>query len=391
MAYNVKFVKGTAAGYAGLAAKDASTIYFITDTGALYVGETLVADKTDLSTVNTAIGTLASLDTTVKSDLVSAINEVLGKVDNAQTAGKVTITTASTPTDGYLKTYVISQGESEVGKIDIPKDLVVTSGEVVVNPDGQAAGTYIKLVIANQDAPLYINVKSLVDVYTAAKNAAQVQLAVSDTNEISATIVAGSIGTTELSAAVNTSLGKADSAVQSIVEGTTAGTIAVDGTDVKVHGLGSAAYAATTDFDASGAASAVLGSDDDAATANTVKGNRKAIAALQEAVGDGGSVATKISDAIDALDSTVSQTAGDDGVSATVVEEDGKLKSVSVAIAAGTYDANGAASNALDSAKSYADGLAKNYDASGAADTALTSAKKYTDDELSTALTWGSF
>ena len=43
---------------------------------------------------------------------------------------------------------------------------------------------------------------------------------------------------------------KADSAIQSVTEGATNGTIAVDGTDVAVHGLGSAAYAATTDFQA---------------------------------------------------------------------------------------------------------------------------------------------
>lgn len=47
----------------------------------------------------------------------------------------------------------------------------------------------------------------------------------------------------------------ADSAVQSVAEGSENGTISVDGTDVAVHGLGSAAYAQTTDFDVAGAAS----------------------------------------------------------------------------------------------------------------------------------------
>jgi hypothetical protein len=400
MAYNVKFSKGSLANYKALN-KDASTIYFITDTGALYLGETLIADATDLTDIEKAIGTLTSLDTTTKSDLVSAINEVLGKVNDATEADAVTLTVADTATDGYLKTYVLTQGTEEIGKIDIPKDLVVKSGEVVTNPEGQDEGTYIKLVIANQEAPLYINVKTLVDVYTAQKNATQIQLAVSDTNEISATIVAGSVGTTEiadkaitlakLSEELQTAISNANSAVQKIETGSTNGTISVDGTDVGVKGLGSAAYENKDTFDAAGAASAVLGTDDDDATTVTVKGNREAITALQEAVGDGGSVATKISDAIDALDSTVSQTAGDDGVSATVVEEDGKLKSVSVAIAAETYDTYGAASTAESNAKDYADGLASNYDATGSANTALTNAKAYTDSELSTALTWVEF
>ena len=41
---------------------------------------------------------------------------------------------------------------------------------------------------------------------------------------------------------------KADSAVQSVVSGTTNGTISVDGTDVAVKGLGSAAYTASTEY-----------------------------------------------------------------------------------------------------------------------------------------------
>ena len=69
---------------------------------------------------------------------------------------------ASVPTTGYLKTYELYQGNTLIGKIDIPKDLVVTSGEVVTNPTGQPAGTYIKLVIANQVEPVYINVADLV-------------------------------------------------------------------------------------------------------------------------------------------------------------------------------------------------------------------------------------
>ena len=45
---------------------------------------------------------------------------------------------------------------------------------------------------------------------------------------------------------------KADSAVQSVAEGATDGTIAVDGTDVAVHGLGSAAYEDASAFQAAG-------------------------------------------------------------------------------------------------------------------------------------------
>ena len=59
----------------------------------------------------------------------------------------------------------------------------------------------------------------------------------------------GGIPDTDLSSGVQTSLGKADSAVQSVAEGSTNGTVAVDGTDVAVHGLGTAAYKAETYFE----------------------------------------------------------------------------------------------------------------------------------------------
>ena len=153
--------------------------------------------QADVDALEAKVGDVSTLTTNVKSDVVNAVNEVKTAVDSVKTAGEVTVTTDST-TEGYLKTYTIKQGGVEISKIDIPKDLVVVSGEVVVDPEGQAAGTYIKLVIANQEAPIYINVKSLVDVYTAEQSATQIQLSISDTNEISATIVAGSVGTTEL-------------------------------------------------------------------------------------------------------------------------------------------------------------------------------------------------
>lgn len=60
-----------------------------------------------------------------------------------------------------------------------------------------------------------------------------------------ANLDAGSVEKTALASGVQTSLGLADSAVQSVTEGATNGTVAVDGTDVAVHGLGSAAFVNT--------------------------------------------------------------------------------------------------------------------------------------------------
>lgn len=139
------------------------------------------------------MGSVDGLSTTNKT-VVGAINEVLAAVGTGGTAAVVTMEKSA---DGL--TYTVKQGNATVGTIDIPKDMVVTAGEVVTNPAGQAAGTYIKLTLANVTDPLYINVGTLVDVYKAKANATQVQVALdSATREISATIVAGSIGTTEL-------------------------------------------------------------------------------------------------------------------------------------------------------------------------------------------------
>lgn len=114
-----------------------------------------------------------------------------------------------------------------------------------------------------------------------------------------------------------------------IAQGSANGTIAVNGSDVSVKGLGSAAYKAETAFDAAGAADAVLGSASDSATANTVYGAKAAAAAAQDGV-DGletlvgaTAVAAQISNAIKALDSSASAAANKALASITIT--DGKI------------------------------------------------------------------
>ena len=97
------------------------------------------------------------------------------------------------PNEGYLKTYQFTYGTGSTFEIDIPKDLVVTSGEIIVvnssSPvSGLTDGTYLKLTIANQTEPVYIDVKDLCDVYTGKTVTDGVSVSVSETNEISATL-----------------------------------------------------------------------------------------------------------------------------------------------------------------------------------------------------------
>lgn len=89
-------------------------------------------------------------------------------------AAEYTIAAADSPTKGYLKSYELRKNGDKVGvSIDIPKDLVVTKGEVKevekenTPYEGASVGDlYLELSIANQGTPVYIPVKSLTDVYT---------------------------------------------------------------------------------------------------------------------------------------------------------------------------------------------------------------------------------
>lgn len=425
MAYNVKFLKGLSSALP--AVRDAQTFYYTTDTSQLYLGDVKLSNQPEITaaveriataegkitTLENAVGTITNLTTTERSNLVAAINELVEKVANIQATGVVTMT-ESTP-EGYAKAYTIKQGETTVGTINIPKDMVVKSGALVVNPEGKDEGTYIELTLANAtNDKIYIDVKDLIDIYTAAESATEVQLAVTADGVISASLVDGSVTAAKLANdAVTTDkivnanvtrakladdveavLVKAESAVQSVVEGDAAGEIKVDGTAVKVHGLGSAAYENTDAFDAAGAAAAVLGNaDTDTAESNTVYGIKKRVddkdtamnarvEALETAVGKGGSVDSQIDTKINELDADITSAAPAEtgkGIQVQVVETDGKVSAVNVSgNFDNSYDAKGAAAAAQAAAAT---------DAQTKASAAETNAKAYTDE----ALTWGSF
>ncbi len=187
----------------------------------------------------------------------------------------------------YAAIYQLTKDGTPVGvDINIPKDMVVQSGAVVKNPAGQPAGTYIVLTLANATSDkLYINVDSLIEYVTGGTPAdGIITTSVSDDFVLTATINNGSITKEKLVTAVQTSLGKADSALQKadITTGTANGNISVGGTDVPVAGLKDAAYAtvASINTTAKGYADAVLGTAADDASKNTVYGVKASVTAL---------------------------------------------------------------------------------------------------------------
>ena len=128
------------------------------------------------------------------------------------------------PNEGYLKTYQFTYGTGSTFEIDIPKDLVVTSGEIIVvnssSPvSGLTDGTYLKLTIANQTEPVYIDVKDLCDIYTGKTATDGVSVSVSETNEISATLVGKAVTEANLEDTLAT---KINDAVDSYTWGTIA-------------------------------------------------------------------------------------------------------------------------------------------------------------------------
>ena len=162
--------------------------------------------------------------------------------------------------------------------INIPKDMVVQSGTVETKSTSGVwgnAGTYIHLVLANSaNSDLYIAVDTLVESITSGSQSGDMVVLTinSNTHEITAAISDDTITGAKLHPNLRAQISAGASAVQSISEGSTDGTISVDGTDVEVHGLGSAAFADTTDFDAAGAADDVLGDSNDTASTMTVYG-----------------------------------------------------------------------------------------------------------------------
>lgn len=467
---DVLFKKGLQASYDGLANKVATTFYYTTDEKNLYIGDVKLSNAADVEAaisritgaegnitalkaivdkldgdvtvegsvkkqIKDAIGAIglkaiatsgAAADVTVKDEagnfatdnVEAALTELASKINSTGEAGELSIETASAEDAakaGYAAVYTFKQGTKTVGTINIAKDMVATSGELVnADADGNT-GTFIKLTIANSEKPVYINVADLIE-YNAVSNAdgAEIILSESEDHTISATLahIAGSkiddgtVAKTKLDTAVQTSLDKADSALQ-----------ATDKTDLegKITKAQDAAGAAQADVDAletvvgkaadaetSTAATGIFKKIDDAVSAQATKDNDQdtKITALENAVGAGGSVDTQIQNAIGALDVTDVPTATVDATDSTKVtinsisETDGKIAKGATTVdvdAFGTAKAvqdavTGTTADSADKvtlygvkayAKAYADGLAGDYataDQGKKADTALQAA-----------------
>lgn len=118
---------------------------------------------------------ITNLDTTYakKADVDKSIKDLSDSINAGGTSAVISLTENSST--AYAKSYVLSQGNKEIGTINIPKDMVVSSGSLqsVTSVDNPYTGAkvgdkYIDLVIANSTSEhIYIPVSDLIDTYLA--------------------------------------------------------------------------------------------------------------------------------------------------------------------------------------------------------------------------------
>ena len=154
-----------------------------------------------------------------------------------------TVTCDTSTPAGVAKRYVLSQKGSSIATIDIPSDMVVSSGTVETKAEAGVwgnAGTYLVLTLANANGDkVYINVSDLIEYVTGATATDGIITTFVDANHVlTATIGDGTITKAKLAEAVKTSLSKADTALQAAAldpyaktEDIAAGYVAKNGTD----------------------------------------------------------------------------------------------------------------------------------------------------------------
>lgn len=304
--------------------------------GAPAAGETtasglykLIADveavaKARLESVEASDNSITIAGSATKPSVAVKISEASGNALSLADDGlKVEIPEVKVPTYSLVKdetaaagdvaTYHLTKdGVNEGVAINIPKDLVVSSGSVETFTSGALpegvteAGTYIKLTLANSTKPLYINVSTLIEYVTGGSgenDAIQINVS-SDTHKVTANVKNGSLTKEMLAAGVVASLGKADSAVQTVVAGDANGTIKVDGNEVAITGLQDAAFATVKSINdtAQGyvntAKQTLEGTENDTDESATIKGAKKYADKVAKAASDnaGAELSNKIAE-----------------------------------------------------------------------------------------------
>ena len=268
-------------------------------------------DSADASYDNTTSGLTAT-------DVQAAIDEVVGGLGTAAAADVATSAIQEESTDDSLvsaaqvATFVAAEIAGLEGAMHFRGVITRETGET----DAQAIARVITDPESGDTVVMSDNAKEYVYDGTAWREVGDESEFVKKTTTIAGVDLQDNITKSELLTALNVEDGAEVNIIESVqvngsaltpdanravnvtvAEGSTNGTVAVNGSDVAVHGLGTAAYTASSDYDAAGTAAA----------------------------------------AVAALDATESQTAGTDGLALSITEVDGVITSISGSIASGTY------------------------------------------------------
>ena len=327
IAGNVATISGTGEGSFDKAIKDAI--------GELKVGETSYATvKAYVDALNAAVlkiihgetGSLADLNTTDKSNLVAAINEVSGKVNDVDYSGKAD--KVASATSGNFAGLDAEGNLTDSGKKASDFDEAGAAAAVSGYGEGETAKTVKE--VATEVATLVGD-----DTSKSVRTIANEELA----KQLIAEGAAESLNTLQEIAAWIQQHPK-------------------DAAEMNTH---------ITNLQTQ------VGKEAEGEAAAT--GLVKDIRDLQAAIGDGGSVADAITNAINELDATVTNVPVDGGapeVAVSITEVDGKLTAVTATVKAETFDAYGAAAgvqgNTTKTIKDLEDIVGEGYEAIPAAD-----------------------
>lgn len=309
--------------------------------------------------------------------------------------------------DAYASVYnlqiadaAVEGGYKSVGKINIPKDQFLKDAEFIKAAtstdatnsngevqEGEACIKFTFEVVDNPAKVVYVNVNNLIDIYTAAENATEIQLKV-DNNVFSATIVDKAVTTAKINDSAVTTAKIADA------------NVTTDKLDAKAVTTDKIADAAVTETQLNESVNTSLDKADSAIQAGDVariaygkdSNVEAALDDIYTQIGEGGSVASQIEGAINALDSSVAvaETATQEGVMVVtgVTQTDGKLTAVAEvevekagSVAAAKAELLGDENSAAGSA-TIAGANKAAADASAAANKALTDANAYTDGKF---------
>lgn len=219
---------------------------------------TLTSNYYDKTATDSAIATAVTNAGHLKREIVEALPDV-GEADEHTI---YMVGTGAGDEDSAYEEYMLINGAFELigtSQVDLSgyaTEKFVTGKIAELDFADTAVANQYVTEVDQTDGKIAVR-RATLPVYSVTESATNGKISVNGANV--AVHGLGSAAYTNASAYATAAQGAlADSAVQSVTEGSANGTIAVDGTNVNVHGLGTAAYTNANAYDAAGTAEEML-------------------------------------------------------------------------------------------------------------------------------------